>query len=122
MKTVMVVDDSRIMRGIVKRTFEKLNTQAEFLEAGDGKTALQLLTNNKVDLVLLDWNIPCISGIDFLRQVREMDEYHDTPIVMVTSEASKMNIVEAVKAGVTSYIIKPFSEAVFMEKISNITF
>ena len=118
----MVVDDSRIMRGIVKKTFEQLNIPVRFLEAGNGEDALVVLTNNNVDLVLLDWNIPFLSGIDFLRKVRSMDNYKNIPIVMVTSEAAKLNLVEALKAGATAYITKPFNTKTFMEKISKITF
>ena len=122
MKTVLVVDDSRIMRTIVKNTFEKLKMPARFLEAEDGAKAMQVLMNGKVDLVLLDWNMPNLLGIDFLKQVRAMDEYKNIPIVMVTSESAKLNVVEAVKAGVTAYITKPINDKVFMEKFSKITF
>ena len=122
MKTVMVVDDSRIMRNIVKNTFEVLKIPAQYLEAADGKSAMQLLLSNKVDLVLLDWNMPHLSGLDFLKQVRSMDQYKDLPIIMVTSESAKFNVIEAVKAGVTAYITKPFNDKVFMEKLSKISF
>ena len=122
MKTVMIVDDSRIMRNIVKKTFKKLQIPANYLEAPDGEKALEILKNNRVDLVLLDWNIPYLTGIDFLIQVRAMEKYSSIPIVMITSEASKFNIVEAVKAGVTGYIVKPFSEEDFINKISRISF
>jgi len=118
----MIVDDSRIMRNIVKKTFKKLQIPANFLEAPDGEKALEILKNNRVDLVLLDWNIPYLTGIDFLIQVRAMEKYSSIPIVMITSEASKFNIVEAVKAGVTGYIVKPFSEEDFINKISRISF
>ena len=118
----MVVDDSRIMRNIVKNTFELLRIPVQFLEAADGRQALDILLSSKIDLVLLDWNIPSMSGIEFLKKVRSMDNYRHTPIVMVTSEASKLNIVEAVTAGVTAYIIKPFSEKIFVEKLSKIEF
>jgi len=122
MKTVMVVDDSRIMRNIVKNTFELLKIPVNYLEAGDGKKALELLIGNEVDLVLLDWNMPNLLGIDFLKVVRGMEQYKNLPIIMVTSEASKLNVIEAVKAGVTGYITKPINDKVFMEKISSIIF
>ena len=122
MKTVMVVDDSRIMRNIVKNTFLALKIPANFIEAEDGKKAMALLTNNKVDLILLDWNMPNLSGIDFLKQLRAADAYRTVPVIMVTSESSKLNVVEAVKAGVTAYITKPFSDKKFMEKLSSISF
>jgi len=122
MKTVMVVDDSRVMRNIVIKTFEQLKIPVQFLEAPDGEKGLQVLLGNKVDLVLLDWNMPNLSGIDFLKQVRAMDGYKNTPIIMVTSEASRINIVEAVREGVTAYITKPFNHGVFMDKLSKINF
>ena len=118
----MVVDDSRIMRNIVKRTFEQLKRPVQFLEAADGKEALHVLINNPVDLIFLDWNIPNLSGIDFLKKVRSVDKYRNIPIVMVTSESSKLNVVEAIKAGATAYITKPFSEKTFFDKVSNIIF
>ena len=122
MKTVMVVDDSKIMRNIVKNTFAELKIPVNFLEAEDGKKALSVLLNNKIDLILLDWNMPNLLGIDFLRRVRAMEKYKGIPIVMVTSEASKLSVVEAVKAGVTAYITKPFTEKIFLEKLSQIAF
>ena len=122
MKTVLVVDDSRIMRNIVKNTFELLKMPAQYLEAEDGLKAIDVLLNNPVDLVLLDWNMPNLSGIDFLKKVRAMDKFKNLPIIMVTSEASKLNIVEAVKEGVTAYITKPIKDKIFMEKLSKISF
>jgi two-component system chemotaxis response regulator CheY len=122
MKTVMVIDDSRIMRNIVKNTFSLLNIPCTYLEAGDGEQALRLLKANTVDLILLDWNMPNLTGIDFLKTVRAMETYRDTPIVMVTSEAARLNVVEAVKAGISAYIVKPINENIFMEKISKIPF
>ncbi|MCL2129128.1 MAG: response regulator [Treponema sp.] len=120
MKTVMVVDDSKIMRNIVKNYFEQIKVPVHFLEAGDGREAIQLLLNNNVDLVLLDWNMPALSGIDFLKKVRAMDKYSEIPIIMVTSEASKLNVIEAVKEGATAYITKPINEKSFIDKLSKI--
>jgi two-component system chemotaxis response regulator CheY len=122
MKTVLVVDDSAVMRVIVKNSFEKLKIPVLFLEAEDGEKAMQILLDNKVDLILLDWNMPNLSGIDFLKQVRAMEKYRNTPVIMVTGETAKVNIKEAVKEGVSMYITKPFTNKTFMEKISRITF
>ena len=121
MKTVMIVDDSRIMRNIVKKTFEMLKKQVDFIEASDGEDAMELLLENKVNLILLDWNMPRLSGIDFLKQVRAMEDYREIPIIMVTSEASKLGFIEAVKAGVTGYITKPFTEKTFLDKLAGIS-
>ncbi|MDR1893128.1 MAG: response regulator [Spirochaetales bacterium] len=122
MKRILVVDDSRIMRTIVKNTFLGLNIPCEFLEAGNGVEALRLIAENSVDLILLDWNMPELSGIDFLKRVRTLDSYKDLPIIMVTSEAAKYNVIEALKNGATDYIIKPVNEKIFAEKISKFNF
>ncbi|MDR2470483.1 MAG: response regulator [Treponema sp.] len=121
MKTVMVVDDSRIMRNIVKNTFSEMKIPCQFIEASNGREALQQLQNQTVHLILLDWNMPELSGIDFLKQVRAMDQYKDLPIIMVTSESAKYNVIEALKTGATDYIIKPVNEKIFAEKLSKIT-
>lgn len=122
MKTVLVVDDSRIMRNIVKNTFSSMNIPCQFVEASNGKQALALLDEQKVDLVLLDWNMPELSGLDFLKAVRANDRYKSLPIIMVTSEAARYNVIEALKNGATDYIIKPVNEKSFREKLSKITF
>ena len=121
MKTVMVVDDSRIMRNIVKNTFSELKIPCQFLEAGNGMEALQMLKDQTVHLILLDWNMPELSGIDFLKHVRAMEQYKNLPIIMVTSESAKYNVIEALKSGATDYIIKPVNEKIFTEKLSKIT-
>jgi two-component system chemotaxis response regulator CheY len=121
MKTVLVVDDSRIMRNIVKNTFMELKIPCQFLEAANGVEALQQLQLNSISLILLDWNMPELSGIDFLKQVRAIKQYKDLPIIMVTSESAKYNVIEALKNGATDYIIKPINEKSFKEKLSKIT-
>lgn len=122
MKTILVVDDSRIMRNIVKNTFTELKIVCQFMEAENGDEALQLLQSKTVNLVLLDWNMPGLSGFDFLKKVRAMDLYKELPIVMITSEAAKYNVVDALLNGATDYIIKPVDEKIFTEKISKIAF
>jgi two-component system chemotaxis response regulator CheY len=122
MKKIMVVDDSRIMRNIVKRTFEQMNIPCEFVEAENGNAALELLKETKVNLIFLDWNLPGLLGIDFLKQIKSTNEYRDIPVVMITSESSRINLVEAVKAGVKAYITKPIDESLFREKLSKIDF
>ena len=122
MKTVLVVDDSRIMRNIVKNTFAELKIPCQYLEAEDGKKAYHLLETNKVDLVFLDWNMPEMDGLEFLKKVRSMPDYKDLPIIMVTSESAKYNVVEALQHGATDYIVKPVRDKIFMEKVSEIIF
>jgi len=120
-KTVLVVDDSRIMRNIVKNTFTSMNIPCEFVEAGNGKEALLQLEKQDVHLVLLDWNMPELSGLEFLKKIRAMDKYKALPVIMVTSEAARYNVIEALKNGATDYIIKPVNEKNFREKLSKIS-
>lgn len=120
-KTVLVVDDSRIMRNIVKNTFAGINIPCQFVEAANGREALYLLEKNEIHLVLLDWNMPELSGLDFLKKIRAVEKYKHLPVIMVTSEAARYNVIEALKNGATDYIIKPVNEKNFREKISKIT-
>jgi two-component system chemotaxis response regulator CheY len=122
MKTILVVDDSRIMRNIVKNTFAKLNIPCHFLEAGNGEQAFKALETNPVDLVFLDWNMPQMNGMEFLIKIRAMPDYKNLPIIMVTSESAKYSVLEALQNGATDYIVKPVRDKVFMEKISEINF
>ena len=120
MITVLVVDDSRIMRNIVKNYFSELNIACQYIESADGSDALDQLWKQPIDLVLLDWNMPQLSGIDFLKRVRGMEKYKKLPIIMVTSEAARYNVIEALKMGATDYIIKPINGKLFKDKISKV--
>ncbi|MCL2069962.1 MAG: response regulator [Treponema sp.] len=120
MKTVLVVDDSRIMRNIVKNYFSEQKIPCQYVEAEDGVDALEQLMKNPIDLILLDWNMPKLSGIDFLKKVRASAKYANLPIIMVTSESAKYNVIEALKLGASDYIIKPINGKLFAEKISKI--
>ena len=122
MKTILVVDDSIIMRNIVKNIFAELKIHCMYLEAANGKTAFQLLETNKVNLVFLDWNMPEMDGMEFLKKVRSMPDYKDLPIIMVTSEAAKYNVVEALQNGATDYIIKPINDRAFKSKVMELVF
>jgi len=115
--TIMVVDDSRIMRNTVKGVFSGMGLSCVYIEAADGEEALAQLSVFPVDIILLDWNMPRLSGIDFLKKVRAMDKYKSLPIIMVTSEAAKFNVIEALKNGATDYITKPISLDLFKAKI-----
>ena len=118
--TIMVVDDSRIMRNTVKGVFAGLGINCVFVEADNGEEAIVQLEMYPVDLVLLDWNMPRLSGIDFLRQVRAIEKYKSLPIIMVTSEAAKFNVIEALKNGATDYITKPINLDLFKEKVTKL--
>jgi len=118
--TIMIVDDSRIMRNTVRGVFTGVEATCNFIEAKDGEEALALLETQVVDLILLDWNMPRLSGIDFLKQIRAMDQYKDLPIIMVTSEAAKFNVIEALKHGATDYITKPIKLDLFKQKLAKL--
>jgi len=115
---ILVVDDSRIMRSIVKNTMKTMyNMEDGFVEAENGEEAFQILKSTPVNLVLLDWNMPVLNGIDLVRKLRAIDKYKMLPIIMVTSEAAKYNVIEAVKAGVNDYLVKPVTEKNLYEKV-----
>lgn len=116
---VLVVDDFATMRRIIKGVLRQIGLK-NFREAEDGKEALQLMKSEKFDLVLCDWNMPGMPGIELLKLVRADDELKDTPFVMVTAEAQKENILEAVKSGVSNYIVKPFTANAVEEKLKKV--
>jgi len=120
MVKILVVDDSLIMRNIVKNTFNEMKIPFMCFEAENGKQALRLLENNDVSIVFLDWNMPGMDGIDFLKVVRAMPQYKELPIVMVTSERGRFSVIEALQEGATDYIVKPVREKIFREKVSEI--
>lgn len=120
--TVLVVDDSRIMRNIVKNALAQHPrfSNASCYEAGDGAEALRLIEQNKIDLVLLDWNMPMMNGIELVKKLRAKSEHAKLPIIMITSEAAKYNVIEAVKAGVNDYLVKPVSDRMLTEKLDRL--
>ena len=106
--TILVVDDARVMRNIIKNSItENYNGNVDFIETKNGEEALIELEVKKIDIVCLDWNMPQSNGLEFLKRVRSKETYKDLPIIMITSEAAKYMIVEAVEAGITDYIVKP---------------
>lgn len=117
--TALVVDDFSTMRRIVKNILRDLEFK-NVLEAEDGTTAIQVLSSQKVDLVVSDWNMPKMSGIELLKYVRSNDNLKELPFLMITAEAQKENIIEAVKAKVSNYIVKPFTAATLAEKLAKI--
>lgn len=114
---ILVVDDSSTMRRIIANTLKQAG-QENVIEAGDGLEGIkQLEANPDVGLVLSDWNMPNMNGLDFLKKVRETNK--ELPIIMVTTEAEKQNVVTAIKAGANNYIVKPFTPEVLKEKIGS---
>ncbi len=118
---ILVVDDSRIMRSVLKNILkEKQIGENAILEASDGVEALKILKSNKIDLMLLDWNMPRLNGIELVKIVRAEEELKNIPIIMVTSEAARYNVMEAIKAGVTDYIIKPIRGEIVHKKLEEL--
>ena len=117
--TVLVVDDFSTMRRIVRNILRELDFK-DILEADDGSSAVEILKTHKVDLIVSDWNMPKMTGLDLLKFVRSNESTKDLPFLMVTAEAQKENIVEAVKAKVSNYIIKPFTAITLSEKLAKI--
>ncbi len=117
--TVLIVDDFVTMRRIVRKILRDLDFE-NIIEAEDGLAALEVLKTTKIDLVVSDWNMPRMTGLELLKEVRATDKFKDLPFLMVTAEAQKENIVEAVKAKVSNYIVKPFTAATLEEKLAKI--
>jgi two-component system chemotaxis response regulator CheY len=116
---ILIVDDFSTMRRIVKNLLRDLgfnNTQ----EADDGLTALPMLKNGDFDFVVTDWNMPGMQGIDLLRNIRADANLKHLPVLMITAEAKREQIIEAAQAGVNGYIVKPFTAATLKEKLDKI--
>jgi two-component system, chemotaxis family, chemotaxis protein CheY len=116
---ILVVDDFATMRRIIKNILKQLG-YSNVEEADDGASALTKLQGAKFDLVITDWNMPNMIGLELIKAIRASEPIKSTPILMVTAEALKENIIEAVKSGVNNYIVKPFTAEVMREKIEKI--
>ncbi|MDH5560815.1 MAG: chemotaxis response regulator CheY [Deltaproteobacteria bacterium] len=116
---ILVVDDFSTMRRIVKNILRQLGYE-NVVEADDGTTALAKLNAEKIDFVVTDWNMPKMSGLELLKEMRSNASFKDIPVLMVTAEALQENIVAAIKAGVSNYVVKPFDAATMAEKIDKI--
>lgn len=114
--TVLVVDDFATMRRIVKGVLKELGFK-NIIEAENGKAALSELKKEDVGLVISDWNMPEMTGLELLKAVRAQDQFKTLPFIMVTAEGQKDNVLEAVKAGVTNYIVKPFTPDTLKQKL-----
>ena len=114
-----MVDDFASMRRIVKGVLRQMGFN-KIIEAEDGADALEVLQKEVIGLVLADWNMPKMTGIELLEAVRGDESLKDIPFMMVTAEGQKGNVVEAVQAGVSSYIVKPFTSEALEEKIKKV--
>jgi len=116
---ILIVDDFSTMRRIIKNLLRDLGFN-ETTEADDGNTALPLLETGKFDFLITDWNMPGMSGIELLRKVRSDENLASMPVLLVTAEQKREQIVEAAEAGVNGYIVKPFTAETLKEKIDKI--
>lgn len=112
----LVVDDSMVMRRVLAGALSRLDI-TDCDQAGDGEEAVALAKANAYDIILMDWNMPKMLGIDAVRAIRANGS--TTPIIMVTTEAEKMRVVEAIKAGAQNYVIKPFEPETIIGKIAD---
>ena len=116
---VLIVDDFASIRWIL-RNILKRNGFTNITEAHNGKNALKVLKKEKFDLILCDWDMPVMSGLELLNKVRSDDELKNVPFIMITSESQKDNILSVVKAGATDYVMKPFTAETISEKLHKV--
>ncbi|MFZ1684083.1 MAG: response regulator [Candidatus Zixiibacteriota bacterium] len=116
---IIAVDDSPTMRRIIINTLKRAGFE-DVIEASDGKDALAKMKVEKVNFVITDWNMPEMDGLTFVSTIRATDEFKGLPVLMVTTRSVKEDIVEAMKAGVNNYIVKPFTPETLKAKIDQI--
>lgn len=117
---VLVVDDSKVMRRIIRNILASVGID-DIVEAGDGQQALKQLELARVDLIMTDWTMPVMNGLEFVKAVRKLPQWASTPIVMVTTEAGKSSVAEALAAGIDGHLCKPFSQQSMKEIIARFT-
>jgi len=116
---VLVVDDFSTMRRILKNILKQIG-YSDIEEAEDGNSALARLRQGGFGLVVSDWNMPNMTGLDLLKAIRADNALNNMPVLMVTAEAKKENVMDAIKAGVNNYVVKPFTADILKEKIEKI--
>jgi two-component system, chemotaxis family, chemotaxis protein CheY len=116
---VLVVDDFATMRRIIKGVLKQLGF-SNLIEAEDGEAALRELRKEKIGLIVSDWNMPNMTGLELLKAVRADNSLKSIPFLMVTAEGQKENVIQAVQAGVSNYIVKPFTPETFNAKLEKI--
>ncbi|MBF0464923.1 MAG: chemotaxis response regulator CheY [Nitrospirae bacterium] len=116
---ILVVDDFSTMRRIIKNILKQLGYE-KIEEAEDGEQAFTKLKNGDFDFLITDWNMPNVTGLELLKRVRADAKLKAIPVLLVTAEAEKEQVIEAVKAGVNNYVIKPFTADVLKDKLDKI--
>lgn len=120
MPKVLIIDDSAVMRKIIQRNIQQSGLLVdEFVEAGDGREGLEKAASNSIDLILCDWNMPNMTGIDFVKALRGSAQKNNIPIVMVTTEGGETKIEEAKRSGANGYLTKPFTPEQLKSKLGN---
>ncbi|MEA2103729.1 MAG: response regulator [Candidatus Cloacimonadota bacterium] len=115
----LIVDDSATMRRIIGNSLKRLKYR-NYVEAANGVEALEKLGEESFDAIITDWNMPEMSGLDFTKKVRSTDKLKTIPILMVTTRGLKEDVIDAMKAGVSNYVVKPFTPTVLKEKLDKI--
>jgi two-component system, chemotaxis family, chemotaxis protein CheY len=114
--SILVVDDHQVMRKTIAYILRQVGfNNLHFAE--DGETAWQFITKGPVDLLLLDWNMPRMSGLELLERIRRSEEYNKLPVLMITAEATDDQVLTAINAGVTDYVVKPFTPETLLKKL-----
>ena len=116
---VLLVDDFSTMRRILKKALKVIGFN-NFIEAEDGKDAIDKISKNDIGIIFCDWNMPNMTGLEFLKYIRNESSLKNIPFIMVTAEGQKGNVIEAVDAGVSNYIIKPFTADTIKEKLAKV--
>ncbi|RXJ99607.1 two-component system response regulator [Arcobacter sp. CECT 8986] len=118
---ILIVDDSSTMRRIIGNVVMQLGfSKDDFDEAEDGVKAWKLLSESAYDIILTDWNMPNMNGLELVKKVRSEGNHQKTPIIMITTEGGKSEVITALKAGVNNYIVKPFSADILKEKLDGV--
>ena len=118
--TFLIVDDSRNARNMIKDYVGEIKTEHtyQFIEAETGEAAMIALQTNRVDIIFLDWNLSTkMTGLDALKEIRTIEKYKKTPIIMITSEGDKVHVIEALKCGANDFIVKPINPKIFEPKV-----
>ena len=118
---ILIVDDSSTMRRIIGNVVMQLGIDKEdFDEAEDGVKAWNKLASKQYDVILTDWNMPNMNGLDLVKKVRKEGNHQSTPIIMITTEGGKGEVITALKAGVNNYIVKPFNAEILKDKLDGV--
>ena len=121
MMRILIVDDSSTMRRIIGNVVMQLGfAKDDFDEAEDGVKAWKLLSESHYDVILTDWNMPNMNGLDLVKKTRGEGAHQKTPIIMITTEGGKGEVITALKAGVNNYIVKPFNAQILKEKLDGV--